>query len=77
MSGVPGQKRYGLTARKIEIIRCIVEGSSNRDTARQFAHQRRDRKAPFIICNKTGVSKRLEIALFAMSHYLVERPAPR
>jgi two-component system nitrate/nitrite response regulator NarL len=67
------QKNYGLTARELEIVAAIVSGCTNREVAQQFSiseltvkhHLRR-------IFDKVGVYSRLELALFALHHHLVE-----
>lgn len=63
---------YGLTHREMEVVTCIVEGCSNKDIARQFAISietvKRHLSNTF---DKTGVSTRLELALFALTHRLV------
>jgi two-component system, NarL family, nitrate/nitrite response regulator NarL len=63
---------YGLTPRELEVVRCIVEGSSNRNIARQFQLSEETVKRHLSnIFDKTGVSTRLELALFALKHQLV------
>ena len=55
-AAVPQRKTYGLTPRELEVVGCIVEGCSNRDIAKQFTPERRDRQAPPVeIFDKTGV----------------------
>jgi DNA-binding NarL/FixJ family response regulator len=68
---VPERKTYGLTRRELEVVGCIVEGCSNRDIARQFSLSEETIKRHLSnIFDKTGVSTRLELALFAISHHL-------
>jgi DNA-binding NarL/FixJ family response regulator len=68
----PEQKTYGLTRREIEVVRCIVDGSSNRDIASRFGLSEETVKRHLSnIFDKVGVSTRLELALFAISHNLV------
>jgi two-component system nitrate/nitrite response regulator NarL len=70
------QKNYGLTPRELEVVAAIVSGCSNREVAQQFSiseltvkhHLRR-------IFDKVGVYSRLELALFALHHHLVESEA--
>ncbi len=70
----PEKKTYGLTPREMEVVYCIVEGCSNRDVARQFGISEETVKRHLSnIFDKTGVSTRLELALFAISHRLVAR----
>src|ERR1700753_148541 len=72
-AAVPERKTYGLTPRELEVVTCIVEGCSNKDIARQFTISEETVKRHLSnIFDKTGVSTRLELALFAISHKLVD-----
>jgi len=69
---VPEKKTYGLTPRELEVVTCIVEGCSNKDVAKQFVISEETVKRHLSnIFDKTGVSTRLELALFAIAHKLV------
>jgi DNA-binding NarL/FixJ family response regulator len=69
---VPERKTYGLTPRELEVVQCIVEGCSNKDIAKQFGISEETVKRHLSnIFDKTGVSTRLELALFAIAHKLV------
>jgi len=69
---VPQRKTYGLTPRELEVVGCIVEGCSNRDIAKQFTLSEETVKRHLSnIFDKTGVSTRLELALFSIAHQLV------
>jgi DNA-binding NarL/FixJ family response regulator len=71
-AAVPERKTYGLTPRELEVVGCIVEGCSNRDIAKQFTISEETVKRHLSnIFDKTGVSTRLELALFAIAHQLV------
>jgi two-component system nitrate/nitrite response regulator NarL len=71
-TAVPQRKTYGLTPRELEVVGCIVEGCSNRDIAKQFTLSEETVKRHLSnIFDKTGVSTRLELALFAIAHSLV------
>lgn len=71
----PPRKTYGLTPRELEVVGCIIEGCSNRDIAKQFGLSEETVKRHLSnTFDKTGVSTRLELALFAITHQLV---APR
>jgi two-component system, NarL family, nitrate/nitrite response regulator NarL len=71
-AATPPHKTYGLTPREIEVVGCIVEGCSNRDIAKQFTLSEETVKRHLSnIFDKTGVSTRLELALFAIAHHLV------
>jgi two-component system nitrate/nitrite response regulator NarL len=68
-AAVPQRKTYGLTPRELEVVGCIVEGCSNRDIAKQFTLSEETVKRHLSnIFDKTGVSTRLELALFAIAH---------
>lgn len=68
----PERKTYGLTPREMEVVGCIVEGCSNRDIAKQFSLSEETVKRHLSnIFDKTGVSTRLELAMFAIAHELV------
>ncbi len=72
-AATPQKKTYGLTPREMEVVGCIVEGCSNRDIAKQFSLSEETVKRHLSnIFDKTGVSTRLELALFAIAHHLVE-----
>jgi DNA-binding NarL/FixJ family response regulator len=69
---VPLHKTFGLTPRELEVVGTIVEGCSNRDIAKQFGLSEETVKRHLSnIFDKTGVSTRLELALFAIAHQLV------
>jgi DNA-binding NarL/FixJ family response regulator len=72
-AAVPQHKTYGLTPRELEVVGAIVEGCSNRDIAKQFGLSEETVKRHLSnTFDKTGVSTRLELALFAIAHHLVE-----
>jgi DNA-binding NarL/FixJ family response regulator len=71
-AAVPEKKTYGLTPRELEVVTCIVEGCSNKDIAKQFSISEETVKRHLSnVFDKTGVSTRLELALFAIAHKLV------
>jgi two-component system, NarL family, nitrate/nitrite response regulator NarL len=75
-AAAPEKKTYGLTPRELEVVTCIVEGCSNKDVARQFTISEETVKRHLSnIFDKTGVSTRLELALFAIAHKLVSLEA--
>ncbi|MHB1023665.1 MAG: response regulator [Acidobacteriaceae bacterium] len=75
-AAAPERKTFGLTPRELEVVGCIVEGCSNKDIAKQFTISEETVKRHLSnIFDKTGVSTRLELALFAISHQLVASPA--
>ncbi|WP_419803835.1 response regulator [Terriglobus sp.] len=70
---LPEKKTYGLTPRELEVVQSIVEGCSNKDIAKQFNISEETVKRHLSnTFDKTGVSTRLELALFAISHKLVD-----
>lgn len=71
-AAMPERKTYGLTPRELEVVNSIVEGCSNKDIAKEFAISEETVKRHLSnIFDKTGVSTRLELALFAIAHKLV------
>lgn len=65
-------RRYELTSRELEIVAAVVSGDSNRDIADRLAISLQTVKHHLTsIFDKTGVSSRLELALFAIRHGLV------
>jgi len=75
-AAIPDRKTFGLTPREMEVVGCIVEGCSNRDIAKQFGLSEETVKRHLSnIFDKTGVSTRLELAMFAIAHHLVN-PEP-
>jgi len=68
----PERKTFGLTPREMQVVGCIVEGCSNRDIAKQFGLSEETVKRHLSnTFDKTGVSTRLELAMFAIAHRLV------
>jgi DNA-binding NarL/FixJ family response regulator len=69
----PPKNNYKLTAREISVIGYIVEGCTNKDVAREcgIAEETVKRHLKNIF-DKTGVSNRLELAMFALNHALVK-----
>jgi two-component system, NarL family, nitrate/nitrite response regulator NarL len=71
-AAVPERKTYGLTPRELEVVGCIVEGCSNRDIAKQYSISEETVKRHLSnTFDKTGVSTRLELALFAIAHQVL------
>lgn len=67
-------RQYGLTARECEIVSAIVAGRSNRDIAAHLSISLQTVKHHLTsIFDKTGVSTRLELALFAIRQGLIEQ----
>lgn len=67
------ERPYGLTAREREILSAIGMGLSNKDIAAQFGISVETVKHHLTsVFDKTGVSSRLELALFAAQHRLFD-----
>lgn len=70
---IPASRRYGLTARELELVTAIVAGASNRDIAAQLGISLQTVKHHLTsIFDKTGASSRLELALLALKQGLVD-----
>jgi two-component system nitrate/nitrite response regulator NarL len=70
-NGATSQKDYGLTRRELDIITKIVSGRSNRQVGEDFSISERTVKHHLTnIFGKIGVSSRLQLALFAVSHQI-------
>lgn len=66
--------RFGLTTRETEIISFITQGFMNRDIASTLSITEETVKRHLTnIFNKVGMSNRLELAVFAIEHGLVEK----
>lgn len=71
ISTSPRKKTFGLTPRELQITKFIAEGHTNRDIAEQANISEETVKHHLKrIFDKTGVSTRLELAIFAMNHGL-------
>lgn len=69
----PRKKKFGLTPRELEIVATIVAGYTNKDIAHKFSLSEQTVKHHLSnIFDKLGVSNRLELALFAVNHRLIE-----
>jgi two-component system, NarL family, nitrate/nitrite response regulator NarL len=63
-----------LTRRELQIVASIVEGASNKDIGQQFNLSEQTVKNHLShIFDKVGVSNRLELALYAVHHKLLDR----
>lgn len=64
---------FGLTARELEIVTTVVSGYSNAEIAKKYGLSEQTVKHHLSsIFDKLGVFNRLELALFAVNHRLVE-----
>lgn len=67
-------RRFNLTPRELDVVKAVVEGHSNKDIARRLGVTEPTIKHHLTsIYDKVGVSTRLELALFAMHHDVVQR----
>jgi len=66
-------KAFGLTRRELEILRCIVGGHTNKEIAERSSISENTVKCHLThIFNKLGASNRVELALFAAHHRLLD-----
>jgi DNA-binding NarL/FixJ family response regulator len=67
-------KDYGLTPRELDVVAKIVGGYQNKDIAKELGIREDTVKHHLSnIFDKLGVSNRLELALFAVNHRLVDK----
>jgi two-component system, NarL family, nitrate/nitrite response regulator NarL len=65
---------YGLTRRELNIVEAVISGASNKEIATRLALSEQTVKNYFSsIFEKLGVSNRLEVAMFAVKHNLLDR----
>jgi two-component system nitrate/nitrite response regulator NarL len=73
----PSKPNFGLTRRELQIVAVIVAGYTNKDIAERFKLSEDTVKHHLSnTFDKLGVSNRLELALFAINHKLVEEDHP-
>lgn len=66
-------KAFGLTRREVEILRAVVAGYTNREIAERTSISENTVKSHLThIFNKSGASSRVELALFAAHHRLLD-----
>ncbi len=66
-------KKFGLTKRELEVLTEIVSGYTNKEIAQKLTLSEDTVKHHVTnIFNKLGVSNRLELALYAVHHHLVD-----
>jgi two-component system nitrate/nitrite response regulator NarL len=72
------RRRFGLTPRELEVAVAVADGESNREVAQRLSLSLQTVKHHLSrIFDKTGVSTRLELALFAIDKGLVRHAASR
>ena len=70
-------RRFGLSLRELEVVTLVVAGYSNQEIAERFSISLQTVKHHMShIFDKTGVSNRLELALFAVNHRLTDGIVP-
>lgn len=63
--------KFGLTDRELELVSLIASGCSNKDIAESLGiSEATVKRHLYNVFDKTGVSSRLELAVFAMNHGL-------
>jgi two-component system, NarL family, nitrate/nitrite response regulator NarL len=73
-SPAPPTRRFHLTPRELDVVKAVVDGHSNKDIARMLGVTEPTVKHHLTsIFDKVGVSTRLELALFAMHHGVVQK----
>lgn len=69
------RRAFGLTRRELAIVRAVVAGYTNQEIARSFSISENTVKSHLThIFNKLGASNRVELALFAAHHRLLDGP---
>jgi two-component system, NarL family, nitrate/nitrite response regulator NarL len=67
------RENFGLSPRELEIVTTVVAGYSNREIAQKFSLSEQTVKHHITsIFDKLGVSNRMELALFAITHHLID-----
>jgi DNA-binding NarL/FixJ family response regulator len=66
-------KGFGLTRRELDIIRAVVDGDTNREVGARLSISENTVKRHLMhIYNKMGASSRVELALFAAHHRILD-----
>jgi DNA-binding NarL/FixJ family response regulator len=64
---------FGLTRREQDIVRAVIDGDTNKEIGRRFSISENTVKRHLMhIFNKVGASSRIELALFAGHHRLLD-----
>jgi two-component system, NarL family, nitrate/nitrite response regulator NarL len=67
------EQRFGLTRREQDILRAVIDGDTNKEIARRLSISENTVKRHMMhIFNKVGASSRVELALFAAHHRLLD-----
>jgi two-component system, NarL family, nitrate/nitrite response regulator NarL len=71
LESIKRQRRFRLTNRECEIVAAVADAYTNKDIAQRFEISETTVKHHLThIFDKVGVSTRLELAMFAVSHGL-------
>jgi DNA-binding NarL/FixJ family response regulator len=71
---VAGPPMTRLTRRERQVLAAVADGGTNEDIGRQFGlHKQTVKNHLTSIFDKLGVSSRLELALFAVNHHLLDQ----
>lgn len=67
-------RAFGLTRRELDIVRAVIDGCTNKEIAERTSISQNTVKSHMVhIFNKMGASTRVELALFASHHGLLDR----
>jgi DNA-binding NarL/FixJ family response regulator len=73
----PSARDYGLTPHELKIVRKIANASSNKEMGQELSISERTVKHHLTnIFNKLGISSRVELAVFALKHGLINQRDP-
>jgi two-component system, NarL family, nitrate/nitrite response regulator NarL len=73
VQGKDARERFGLSARELEVVTAVVAGYSNKEIGQKLSLSVQTVKHHVTnIFDKLGVSNRMELTLFAVSHHLVD-----
>jgi len=76
-NGETSWKEYGLTPRELDIVAKIASGRSNKEVGEEFSISERTVKHHLTnIFIKVGVTSRLQLALFAVNHHIMNEYYP-
>jgi DNA-binding NarL/FixJ family response regulator len=76
-TALAGGNKFGLTRRELDALALVVAGFTNKDIAAKLGISEDTVKHHLTnLFDKTGVSNRLELALFAIHHHLVGATQP-
>ncbi len=65
--------RFGLTRRELEVVRGVIDGETNHQLATRLSISENTVKRHLVnVFNKVGASNRVELALFAVYHRLLD-----